>query len=94
MVMNTEKRESFRIALLRVMEANNTHYGLGLAALGHLAGSFGFAGVKGADVDKEMVYLEDKRYAIQVAKTISPENRAWRITAEGRDYLAELNHED
>ena len=93
MRMNTEKRESFRVALLRVMEANNTIYGLGLAPLGHLAGDFGFAGVKISDLEREIVYLQDKGYAVQVAKPISPENRIWRITAEGRDYLAQLSHE-
>ncbi len=92
--MNAEQRESFRLALLRVLEANNTQYGLGLAALGHLATTFGFSRARISDVEREIVYLEDKGYAIQLVKPISPENRVWRITAEGRDYLARLTEEN
>ena len=92
--MNSEKREAFRIALLRVMDANHTHYGLGLPALNELASAFGFPRVSTREVEREILYLEDKCYVVQLVKPISPENRAWRITAQGRDYLAQLTIED
>jgi hypothetical protein len=92
--MNTEKREAFRLALLSVLEANNTQYGLGLPALANFAAVFGFPNVPARDLEREILYLEDKQYVIQLFKPISPENRVWRITAQGRDYLAQLSPEE
>jgi hypothetical protein len=37
----------------------------------------------------EMQYLVDRGLVTLAPKTISPENTAWRITASGRDFLAE-----
>ena len=48
--MNAEQRELFRLALLRVLDANHTRYGLGVAALCHLAGLFGFRAARTDDV--------------------------------------------
>lgn len=36
----------------------------------------------------ELAYLVDKRLAVEADKHLSPENKEWRITADGRDYLA------
>ncbi len=91
--MNPEPRELFRLALLRVLEANPTRFGLGPSALAHLAVRFGFPWPGAADLQREVQYLEDKGYIVQVHKNLSPENRAWRITAAGRDYLAQLTGE-
>lgn len=43
------------------------------------------------DVAEELDYLSDpkKGLVIQVDKRISPEVRHWKITAEGRDFLAQ-----
>jgi len=41
------------------------------------------------DVGAEMQYLEDKGLVAVDAKPISPENKRWRLTADGRDYLAQ-----
>jgi hypothetical protein len=92
--MNPERRELFRLALLRVLDANHTRFGLGLPALGHLAGSFGFPTPSDSELERELQYLEDKAQITPVLKGISPENRAWRITAAGRDYLAEAGDEE
>ncbi len=89
--MNPQRRELLRLALLRVLDANSTRYGLGLEALRHLSASFGFYMPEPELVEAEMCYFEDKGFAAQIAKPISPENRAWRITANGRDYLASLS---
>ena len=91
--MNAERRELFRLALLRVLDANHTRFGLGLAALKHLAASFGFPNGQDSELERELQYLEDKAHVTEVLKGISPENRAWRITAAGRDYLAEAGDE-
>ena len=86
-MMHSEQRELFRIALLRVLDSNNTQYGLELTALAVLVSRYGFR-VKPEEVATEILYLADKQHVALVVKTISPENRAWRITADGRDYLA------
>ena len=91
--MSPEKRELLRLALLRVLDANHTRYGLGLTALGHLGLSFGFFSATTAELERELHYLEDKGYVTAVFKVISPENRVWRITAAGRDFLAQLTNE-
>jgi hypothetical protein len=39
---------------------------------------------------EEIIYLEDKGLLTGVAALISPENRRWRTTAAGRDYLAQI----
>ena len=86
--MNAQQRELFRLALLRVLESNPTERGLGLQALQLSVGAFGFS-MPGLDALKaELAYLEDKRFAVVVGKAISPENKTWRITADGRDELA------
>ena len=92
--MNSERRELFRLALLRVLDANHTRFGLGLPALGHWAASFGFPNPLASELERELQYLEDKAHVAPVLKGISPENRAWRITAAGRDYLAAAGDEE
>jgi len=85
--MTPEQRELFRISLLRVLDANRSQFGFGLTALATLVLRFGFK-VGPDDVEPEIIYLEDKGFVTLIGKAISPENRTWRITADGRDYLA------
>ncbi len=87
--MNAQQRELFRRALLGVLESNPTQYGLGLTSLQLHLGAFGFMASPLADVKSEMQYLEDKGFITATAKAISPENKTWRITAAGRDELAQ-----
>lgn len=87
--MNAAQRELFRIALLRVLEANGTTRGLGVQALQIFIGAFGFRTPDLETLLGEMRYLEDKGFVTIVGKAISPENKCWRITATGRDELAE-----
>jgi hypothetical protein len=91
--MNAEQRELFRLALLRVFDTNHTRYGLGLEALKHFGLSFGLFAAKPEELEREVQYLEDKGYIVVLQKVISPENRVWRITAAGRDYLSQLSNE-
>jgi len=87
--MTPAQLELYRIALLRVLEANETQYGLSAAVLAVHAGSFGFRGLGGEFASGELRYLEDKGFVRPPAKAISPENQTWRITAAGRDWLAQ-----
>jgi hypothetical protein len=85
--MNAASRELFRIALLRVLDANETRWGLAALALAVHVGQYGFTPEKN-DVEREMQYLQDKGFADVPSKAVSPENKTWRITATGRDFLA------
>jgi hypothetical protein len=76
------------MALLRVLEANPSRFGLTARALSHLIAVYGFLSPDGADLENEVLYLSGKGLVTDVAREISPENKAWRITASGRDYLA------
>lgn len=46
-----------------------------------------------AEIGDEIAYLCDKGMLAPVEKKLSPEVKAWRITAEGRDHLAEEGYE-
>lgn len=85
--MNPLQRENYRRALLLVLDANASPYGVGLPALRLLVQHYGFYPT---DVDTlaELTYLTDKGFITEVAKQMSPENRLHRITAAGRDFLA------
>ncbi|HEU0011096.1 MAG TPA: hypothetical protein VFT34_14865 [Verrucomicrobiae bacterium] len=86
--MTAPQRELYRAALLRVLEANETQWGLSAAVLAvHVAG-FGFRGLGAEFASSELRYLQDKGFVNAPSKAISPENQTWRITAAGRDWLA------
>jgi hypothetical protein len=82
------QRELLRIALLRVLEANGTRFGLAPFGINLHIGMYGFTGASLADIAWELDYLHDKGFVELVAKQISPENTTWRINAAGRDWLA------
>lgn len=89
--MNGEQRERLRLALLRVLEANNTRFGLGAPALQHLVEGFGFVGVGLEVVKDEVDYLVRKELVVEVLKVVSRENRCWRITEVGVGFLDARN---
>lgn len=37
----------------------------------------------------ELLYLADKQLVVAEERAVSPEQKRWRITAAGRDYLAQ-----
>lgn len=81
--MKPEQRELFRLAILRILDANRTRFGLGVPAIGHLMAQFGFPSPSSQVVAEEVDYLAGKRLVEEVLKEVSRENRAWRITTEG-----------
>ena len=91
--MNAAQRELFRQAILRVLDANNTRFGLGAEAFDLYLGIYNFPSPAGSGLAAELQYLADKGFVALVNKEVSPENRAWRITAAGRDYLAGITNE-
>ncbi|HOP99129.1 MAG TPA: hypothetical protein PLK78_17060 [Verrucomicrobiota bacterium] len=91
--MKPEERENFRLAILRALDDNPTRWGLGLSAIAHHMLIYGYHSPTTDDLQAELAYLEDKKLIAEALKGISPENRAWRITAEGRDFIAKLTNE-
>lgn len=86
--MNATDREQLRLSLLRFLDENVTRFGFQLGYLLQRARSEGRPKLTSDEADAELIYLEDKKFIEQPAKAISPELRAWRITAAGRDFLA------
>ncbi len=91
--MTPEVREQVRIALLRYLAANKTRWGYNVALLRQLLVADGFGYLSPAEVEAELQYLADKGLVAEAPKLISPELRAWRITAAGRDWLATTGQE-
>lgn len=85
--MTPELREQFRLGILHVLEEHGTRFGRPVAAIEIHLRSRGFE-VERKALEAEIVYLEDKQLVAEALKGVSPENRCYRITAEGRDYLA------
>ncbi len=84
----TDKIELFDNALLKILEANNTPWGLQSAALCMFAREFGFA-PSAPEAVPRLEYLTAKGMAQEVSKQLSKANRAWKITDAGRRYLDE-----
>jgi len=88
--MNAEQKELFRKALLRVLDANRTRFGLSVVALSFQLGQFGFTPQNSGGVEAlkeaiqdELDYLAGKQLVEEAQKTISAENRAWRLSPTG-----------
>jgi len=88
--MNPADREHLRLSLLRFLAENPTRWGFNAALLLQMARNEGQRAANREDIVAELEYLADKKLVAPVQKQISPENRAWRITAEGRDHLAQI----
>ena len=88
--MNSADREQLRLSLLRFLDANNTGRFLGTGLLLQMAKAEGRGDLTEAEVKAELQYLLDRGLVEAAAKVISPENKTWRITADGRDAFAQL----
>ncbi len=88
--MNAATREQIRLSLLRHLDANaGQRFGLSESVLLMLLRNDGFR-LTADELRAELAYLEGKQLAAPQAKAVSPENRAWQITATGRDHYAQL----
>lgn len=92
--MKEEQKELFRKALLQVLDANRTRFGLTVTAMGLHLGAFGFSvtnfptiGEFHGAIEEELGYLEGKGFVEEALKVISKENRAWRITRAGIAFI-------
>lgn len=87
--MTATEREQLRLSLLRFLADNPTRFGFNVALLLQMARNEGRSELVRTEVEAELQYLEDKQFITLVNKSISPENRVWRITSDGRDYFAQ-----
>lgn len=85
--MNPAERELFRQNLLLQLDAVAPH-ALRVATLRIGARLGGFSPTD-TELHAELDYLEQKQLITPGVKIISPENREWKITAAGRDFLAQ-----
>ena len=85
--MNEQQLELFRVAGLRVFESNNTRFGLGVPALCHAMAVFGFPSPDQEAVKDMVQYWLTREFLEEVQKHVSRENRAWRITTKGLQFL-------
>lgn len=89
--MNAEQKELFRKAILRILDANRTRFGLGVVNISFRLDAFNFTsrdfGGEAAQlreaITDEIDYLVGKGLVAETKKEISAENRAWRITEKG-----------
>lgn len=87
--MDPRARELLRTGLLRLLDEQDSRYGLSEPVLAELVRRYGFTPTA-ETVARELDYCADKGLAAIVPRPISPENRHWRITAAGRDLIASL----
>jgi hypothetical protein len=92
-ILNTEQREQARLSILRYCSSAE-EFGLAESLLLQFLRSEGLRALTSAQLRAEIAYLADKGFLCAVTKFISPENRVWRVTATGRDFLAEQKLEE
>lgn len=85
--MNEAQLELFRARILEVLSANHTPFGLTPEAIQVHLVRFGFGSATVEEVSRELDYLRDKQWAALVTRELNPKNKAWRITADGRDAI-------
>lgn len=90
MKLTTAQLEQVRLSILRYC-LRPTRTGMIYASL---IGE-GFP-LKRDQVEDEIVYLSDPKKGLleHLEKLISPENKIWRTTAAGRDYLVHTSQEE
>ena len=88
MIPDLDIREQVRISLLRYL-ARAAEHGLGQTVLWTFVRTEGWTQVTRPDIGAELAYLSDKGLVTSMAKVVSPELAHWRITATGRDWLAQ-----
>jgi hypothetical protein len=84
-----QERENLRRAVLEVLSANTTQFGLGLDAITLRLTPFGFEKITAPEVEAAMLLLEKEGMIGPLDRRLSPGVRVWRITDEGRNFLAE-----
>jgi hypothetical protein len=82
--------ELFANAVLKVLEANNTQFGLTTPAIRLIIRQFAFNPSEDETINA-LEYLSGKRLVEAAPKVLVKINRAWKITNAGRQYLDDHN---
>jgi len=92
--MESQAKELFRLAILRVLDTNRTRFGMGTVAIAHHLAAFSFTASNFAspkayhdEIADALQYLEDKKLIEEALRVVSRENRSWRITTDGIAFL-------
>jgi len=85
--MDAKERENLRLLALSAISAAKGY----AVEVQHIRPSLPprLARLPAEDIEAELLYLEDKGFIEREKKEIAPVVKRWRITAAGRDYLAE-----
>lgn len=87
--MNASELEQFRLSLLRYLDRDGSdRFGLPTAFLKTQANNES-QGVTYDQTERELVYLMGAGLVEEIKKLLSPENRSWKLTKAGRDFLAQ-----
>jgi hypothetical protein len=92
MRLTPEQIEQIRLSILRHLDANaaaGSAFGISTSLLLQFVKNEGFSQLDKETISVELQYLTDKNFIATVPKLISPENKHWRITADGRDFFAQ-----
>lgn len=87
--MTPAQQELFDLAILRVLDANRTRFGMPVEAIAHLLAQFGFPHPNLEVVLDRLDYLGRKEWVEEVLKVANKANRAWRITTGGINQVDE-----
>lgn len=86
--MNSQQIENFRVCLLQQLREVGGENSLPVPTLVNYASVMGFDRANEDLVRSALAYLADKGFVALIPKPLSPENKRWRITAAGIDFLA------
>ena len=89
-MISSHQQELFAAAVLKVLDANNTQFGLVTPAIRLLVRQFAFNPSEAETVDA-LEYLAGKGFVEAAPKVLVRINRAWKITNDGRQYLDDHN---
>lgn len=81
--------EQLQLTLLRTLRLNETSYAVPSTVLRMMAAAQGHPTLTVPEAEAELRYLEQAGLVEQPPKLLHPENKHWRITKAGRDFLAE-----
>lgn len=87
MKLSNTQLENIDLSILRYL-AEAGSFGLNEAVLIQAIKAEGFRAFDEDVADTRLLYLMDKKLIAPVQKFLSPEIKAWRITADGIDYRA------
>lgn len=85
--MNHIQQQLFDEAVLGVLDANRTRFGMNADSISNGMSMFGFASPNRDTLLDRLDYLQRHSLVEEVSKQVNKANRAWRITDQGISHL-------